>query len=218
MTTRGRPLEESLAAGTRAGDVVMMIPSSHLAGPASCWAGAIQDTVVSQRLPGSARYPADLDVAHVLVPVGAGVLLLAVGAAAHLRVPLAHAGRRRRLELPGAPAGPSPAARPPPDSTQAAWRAAPSATYSPGGGTSTGRPKMPGASCCTAGDRAAPPISSTRSTATPCATTASMPSASPQSRPSTAARAQYAGVDVRSVSPCTEPVARGRFGVRSPSR
>ena len=82
----------------------------------------------------------------------------------------------------------------------------------------TGRPKIPGASCCTAGDDAAPPTSSTRSTGTPQATTASIPSASPHRRPSTAALAQYAGVEVRSVSPCTDPVARGRLGVRSPSR
>src|SRR3954452_11293167 len=32
MTTRGRPLDESFAAGTCAGDVVMMFPSSHLVG------------------------------------------------------------------------------------------------------------------------------------------------------------------------------------------
>ena len=36
MTTRGRPEEESLGAGTLAAEVVMMISVSHLAGPASC--------------------------------------------------------------------------------------------------------------------------------------------------------------------------------------
>jgi hypothetical protein len=38
-----------------------------------------------------------------------------------------------------------------PASTQAAWRAAPRATYSSGSGTATGTPKMPGATARTAG-------------------------------------------------------------------
>nr|BFE85287.1 hypothetical protein GCM10020093_078880 [Planobispora longispora] len=36
--------------------------------------------------------------------------------------------------------------------------------------------------------------------------------------PSTAALARWAGVEVARVSPCSDPVASGRFGVRSPSR
>src|SRR3954471_18258205 len=83
MTTRGRPLEGSLVAGTCAGDVVMMIPSSHPVTPASCWTGAIHATVCPR-----ARRPA-----------ARRGRLLAVGAAAHLRVPLADGGRRSRLEL-----------------------------------------------------------------------------------------------------------------------
>src|SRR6185437_7419111 len=55
----------------------------------------------------------------------------------------------------------------PPASAQAAWRAAPSATYSSGAGTSTSRPKMPGASSRMAGDLTAPPVSSTRFQLTP---------------------------------------------------
>ena len=45
-----------------------------------------------------------------------------------------------------------------------------------------------------------------------------MASASPQSRPSTAARARCAGVQVSRVRPCSEAVACGRSGVRSPSK
>ena len=51
---------------------------------------------------------------------------------------------------------------------QAAWRAAPSATYSSGSGTKIGVPKIPAASRQTASERAPPPISSTRRQSTPC--------------------------------------------------
>ena len=77
-----------------------------------------------------------------------------------------------------------------PHSTQAAWRAAPSATYSPAAGTETGAPSTVGAIRRTASDRAPPPISMTGRTSAPCATSASRPSARPQSSPSTAARAE----------------------------
>src|SRR5690606_31532206 len=106
----------------------------------------------------------------------------------------------------------------PPSTTQAACRAAPSATYSPGGGTSTGQPKTCGAIRRTASDAAPPPTRITRCAVAPWASIASSPSASAHSIPSTAARARCAGVAVRRVRPCTAPVASGRFGVRSPSR
>src|SRR4051794_1683968 len=44
-----------------------------------------------------------------------------------------------------------------PVSAHAAWRAAPRATYSPGGGSSTGRPRTAGARARTAADQVAPP-------------------------------------------------------------
>src|ERR1700750_883725 len=54
----------------------------------------------------------------------------------------------------------APAAREPDsaDRAQAAWRAAPSATYSAGEGTVTGTPKICGAMLRTASDRAAPAL------------------------------------------------------------
>ena len=70
-----------------------------------------------------------------------------------------------------------------PDSTQAACRAAPSATYSPGVGSSTGRPRMAGAIRATASERAAPPTRNARCTGTPAATSASSASASPHEQP-----------------------------------
>src|SRR5699024_11930466 len=45
-----------------------------------------------------------------------------------------------------------------PASAQAAWRAAPSATYSAGGAKVTSRPNTAGASSCTARFYAAPPV------------------------------------------------------------
>jgi hypothetical protein len=101
-----------------------------------------------------------------------------------------------------------------PLTAHAACRAAPSATYCPGGGTSTGRPSTVGAIRRTAPDRAPPPMRNTRATWAPAATRASMPSAIPHSNPSTAARARYAAVAVARRSPCTAPVASGRSGVR----
>ena len=103
-------------------------------------------------------------------------------------------------------------------SAHAACRAAPRATYSAGAGTRIGAPKRSGAIRCTASERAAPPISSTRRVSSPWATSASTPSARPQSIPSTAARARLAGVALSRVRPPTVPVAVGRSGVRSPSR
>src|SRR5690625_37340 len=105
-----------------------------------------------------------------------------------------------------------------PASAHAACRAAPIATYSASAGTTTGTPKTPGASARTALLRAPPPTRMARRGVAPVAvTSASMPSASVQSRPSTDARAISARV-VRLVSPCIVPVASGRLGVRSPSR
>ncbi len=86
-------------------------------------------------------------------------------------------------------------------STHFAWNAAPSATYSPGGGTRTGRPKIAGAIRRRASDRLPPPIRRTRSISTPCDSTASSASARPHNRPSTAARARWAGVDVLRLRP-----------------
>ena len=94
-----------------------------------------------------------------------------------------------RCHQPAAPAAAAPAS---PLRTQAAWRAAPRATYSPSSGTSTGRPKTAGASARTAGDFAAPPMSRTRCIGTPLARSASRASAMPQSIPRTAARARCA--------------------------
>lgn len=85
-------------------------------------------------------------------------------------------------------------------------------------GTATGTPSTPGASSWTARERAPPPMSSTRRTATPWARTASSPSARPPSSPSTAARARCAGVVLASRMPTSRPVAFGRSGVRSPSK
>ena len=45
-----------------------------------------------------------------------------------------------------------------------------------------------------------------------------MASASPQSTPSTAARARFCLVAFAVVRPLSTPAASGRFGVRSPSR
>ena len=61
-------------------------------------------------------------------------------------------------------------------------------------------------------------MSSTRCTGHPAERTASTAAASPSSMPSTTARARFSGVALVRVSPCSEPVAVGRFGVRSPSR
>ena len=66
-------------------------------------------------------------------------------------------------------------------------RAAPWATYSPGDGTATGTSNTCAATAATAGLRAAPPTSSTRSVATPRLRIASSPVARPASMPSTAA-------------------------------
>ena len=116
-------------AGTRAGDVVMMIsvlppgrsrlllsrsdPGHSLSCASRVARVPLRRTAPSRRSRGSLlaqRLPAvrarsrlvTLDVAHVLVPVGGPVAgsapLLAVGAAAHLGVALAHPGRRGRLE------------------------------------------------------------------------------------------------------------------------
>ena len=101
---------------------------------------------------------------------------------------------------------------------RAAWRAAPSATYSPGAGTSTGTPSTSGAMTRTASDCAPPPISSARSSGTPRARSASRPAPSPPSMPSTAARARFSRVVEARVMPVSDAVASGRFGVRSPSK
>ncbi len=70
-----------------------------------------------------------------------------------------------------------------------------------------------GASPCTARDRAPPPISSTRSTGTDWSLSASRPSASPHSMPSTAARARSRGRGVATASGRTSrPVAVGQVG------
>ena len=58
--------------------------------------------------------------------------------------------------------------------------------------------------------RAAPPMSSTRSTGTPWPRSASRPSASPHSMPSTAARARFAGVALPRVSPCEQAAGVGQ--------
>ena len=71
------------------------------------------------------------------------------------RRPRGRPSRRRRR--------PSAAGDSPPARAQAAWRAAPTATYSPGLGTATGTPNRSGAISCTAPEAAAPPMSSTRS-------------------------------------------------------
>ena len=105
-----------------------------------------------------------------------------------------------------------------PASAQAACRAAPSATYSSGAGTSTGAPKMVGAIRRAASDRAPPPISSTRCRDAPCAAIRSAASASVPSTASIAARARLGPVMFCVVTPRSTPVASGRFGLRSPSR
>ncbi len=70
----------------------------------------------------------------------------------------------------------------------------------------------------TAGDRAAPPISTTRSGVMPQSARLPMPSAREHSTASTAARARFSGVRLALVMPFSTPVASGRFGDRSPSR
>ena len=105
-----------------------------------------------------------------------------------------------------------------PDSAQAACRAAPSATYSAGGGTVTGTPKMAGAIRRTASDRAAPPMRMTRCAVIPQSARLPMASASEHSKASTAARARFSGVVLVLVRPRSTPLASGRFGDRSPSR
>ena len=92
------------------------------------------------------------------------------------------------------------------------------ATYSAGAGTVTGSPKTSGAMARTGVERDAPPMRRTRRTGTPAATSASTPSARPQSIPSTAARATLAGVIASRVRPTSDPVAPGRLGVLSPLR
>ena len=105
-----------------------------------------------------------------------------------------------------------------PDSAQAACRAAPRATYSAGSGTVTGTPKTAGAMDRTAGERAAPPMSTTRSGMMPQAARLPIPSASEHSTASTAARARFSRVSDVLVMPFSTPVASGRFGERSPSK
>src|SRR5450755_251636 len=105
-----------------------------------------------------------------------------------------------------------------PDSAHAACRAAPMATYSAGSGTVTGTPNTAGAMDRTAGDRAAPPMSTTRPGVIPQAARLSIPSASEHSTASTAARAMFSGVRAAPVMPFSTPVASGRFGDRSPSK
>ena len=83
----------------------------------------------------------------------------------------------------------------------AACRAAPSATYSPGAGTSTGSPSTSGAMTRTASDCAPPPISSARSSGTPRSRSASSPAPRPESMPSTAARARFSRVVEARVMP-----------------
>src|SRR3954454_13941890 len=84
MTTCGRPLEDSFADGTRAGDVVMMNPSFHLAVPRPPLGGSGPGHSLTGDGParGSER----------------GIGSLAVGAAPYLGVPLPHPGSLRRLE------------------------------------------------------------------------------------------------------------------------
>jgi hypothetical protein len=105
-----------------------------------------------------------------------------------------------------------------PDRAQAAWRAAPSATYSAASGTSTGRPNTAGAIDRTASDLAPPPVSTIRSGLIPHERRQSMASPSEHKTASTAARARFSGVAFDVVSPRSTPFAVGRFGVRSPSR
>ena len=66
----------------------------------------------------------------------------------------------------------------------------------------------------TASDRAAPPISSTRRSGMPWPVRCAIPSARAHSRPSTAARARFAGVALDTRSPCSAPEAFGRFSER----
>src|SRR4051812_45516145 len=70
MTTRGRPLAEPFAAGTGAGDVVMMFPSSHL-GRVPLLLGR-SDPGHSRRCPPTRAFRAvplvTMDVAYVFVP------------------------------------------------------------------------------------------------------------------------------------------------------
>src|SRR3954471_15973444 len=70
MTTRGRPLAEPFAAGTGAGDVVMMFPSSHL-GRVPLLLGR-SDPGHSRRYPPTRAFRAvplvTMDVAYVFVP------------------------------------------------------------------------------------------------------------------------------------------------------
>ena len=105
-----------------------------------------------------------------------------------------------------------------PRSAHAACFAAPSATYSPAGGTKTSRPNKALAITGTAGFFAAPPMSRIRLTPTPNATRASTASAKPANIPSTIARAISSGFELLRFMPAKTPVAVGRFGVRSPSK
>ena len=79
-------------------------------------------------------------------------------------------------------------------------------------GHDTGRPSAAGTICCTAADRAPPPIRKIRLTGTPASSSASTASARTQSRPSTAARARCSRCAVASVIPCSAPVASGLLG------
>src|SRR6266536_3887324 len=112
-------------------------------------------------------------------------------------------------------------AAPEPDSAdraQAACRAAPSATYSAGEGTVTGMPKICGAILRTASDRAAPPMRITRRAVMPQSARLPIASAREQSTASTAARAMFSCVVLALVRPRSTPLARGRLGLRAPSR
>ncbi len=105
-----------------------------------------------------------------------------------------------------------------PPSVQAAWMAAPSATYSPVGGTATGWPSIDGAICRSASDRAPPPTKRMRFD------TGTVAFQGVESVCKSAQQALDRGPgEVRrsagaQVNPCTAPVASGRLGVRSPSR
>ena len=105
-----------------------------------------------------------------------------------------------------------------PDSTQAAWRAAPMATYSSVAGRVTSMPRIEGASVRMATDFAPPPMSRMRLISAPSERISSRQSRWEHSRPSTNARARFSLVVLCRVRPVSEAVASGRFGVRSPSK
>ena len=133
------------------------------------------------------------------------------GAVAELRVGLAHVWGGVGFEEPrarGRPGGRLGC----PASAQAAWRAAPRATYSSGGGRWIACPRIAGARACTAGLLVAPPTSRMRAGwRFIWWTRASTTSASEQKSASNAARARSARV-VWSDKPVHVPVAVGPVG------